>query len=562
MEVIVEERPDADRWRVEYRLDAPASGLRFMRNRNRFRSAHWRVTTPAQAAWRERDGYEELYVTTGTASARFEIEFDSMLEGLPKDYELNKAFSDGSRLLFTGHLDARPLACPSGAVCASAETTPDDGGRSMWRLATAPARWVRLLDQAGVGELSWSPSTELSEQGTYVYFGNIEPLESEHLVAIIDPGMPAWIREETASTLPALFRYYTAEVDVELSRKPLLLLSFGGFERPGRSSGGGVLHGLVELSIEGQGFREPSPEGRQQWQTTLAHEVFHLWNGQRFFIDLGPHEEWLSEGSAEYFARRALLALGAVDEQGFQRAVVEAANACLAQISGRPLLEPPLRFGSFYPCGMTLMAWADGAARHADADIGDVFAAVFAAAARRETARYSTYDFLEQLERVSGHPLATGPIVRVLRVGVATGASGFFARQLHEAGIPVTAVEPGQATLGRWDFERLLGKHLVRCDCASDAPVRHRGGAVEIEASEACTLARDGARVTHIEGHSVSAESAAALQALLARTRAGEPVTVRGDDGERLLRCRDDGVDRSFVELFRPALSPGAARRE
>jgi hypothetical protein len=549
-QIHVEEQPGRDRWRVEYRFSTPVTGLRFVRNRNRYRAARWSIAAPAGLAWTERDGHEEIVLAA--PSTVIAVEFDTMFDDVPKDYELHRAFSDGSRLLYTGQLVAQPLVCPTAAPCAATATRPAEHLSHRWEFRTARGRWIRLLDRAGDGALSF-PEQDPHDDGTYVYFGSIQPLENEHLIAIIDPGLPAWMLGATRELLQRLFDHYTRELGAKLQRRPLILLSFGGVERPGRSSGGGVLGGVLQISAEGKEFLEPGPEIVLGWHRTLAHEAFHLWNGGTFFVDLGPHEEWLAEGTADYVAHRALLDLGVIDQAAFRREVIHAANRCVARLAGRPLLAAPLRFDLFYPCGMTLVAWADGAARRHGADIGDVMGAVFAAAARREQPSYSTYDFLAQLERITGEPLVAGPLERVLRTGVPQATGAFFAEQLGQAGFPVAAVEPRRATLLPRDFALLLAGQLVRCDCASELQARIRSDAIEIVPDASCSVFRDGARVTHVSGHAVASAAADAYQALLELARQGRPAALQSNGAALSLRCRAGAVDASFFELLRVA---------
>src|ERR1044072_8816477 len=51
----------------------------------------------------------------------------------------------------------------------------------------------------------------------------------------------------------------------------------------------------------------PSKENLIGWGNTLAHELFHSWNG----AELGPRDyascQWFSEGFTEYFANLALV---------------------------------------------------------------------------------------------------------------------------------------------------------------------------------------------------------------------------------------------------------------
>ena len=58
---------------------------------------------------------------------------------------------------------------------------------------------------------------------------------------------------------------------------------------------------------------------RMVWANSLAHEFFHHWNGSRISSawEHYPERQWFSEGFTEYYANRALLATGIIDQRAY-----------------------------------------------------------------------------------------------------------------------------------------------------------------------------------------------------------------------------------------------------
>ena len=521
VEVTVQEVPAEDRWRLEYRLAEPAMGIRFVANRNRYRREKW--APGAGLHWEEQESHEELRAHAPTD--RFEVDFPTLTDPLPKDYELNIPFSDGSRLLYTGHLIAVPVDAegqlrePQAAVA---------GHRFLFR--TAAERSIRVLEDAAAEELTWDQA-QPDGRGTYAYFGNIEPLTGAGFSAIVDPGMPPWMVKSTKAFIPELFAFYADAVKVDLTFEPLLLLSWGGADRPGRSSGGGSLAGLLQLSASGSGFAEASDPARVHWQHFLAHEVFHLWNAQARRTRDASEEEWISEGSAEYFAERALLSAGTLDAATLRRRAVEKANQCLAELDGAPLLghEAP-RFGAFYPCGWALMAAADGYERA----LGRVLARTFGG----DDGRYGTRDFLAALAEVDAERSAG--IDTFLYRGVPKHADRAFAALLPGAEV----VPVDEATMDVYLSMKLLARQLVRCDCEHAPRVALSDGHIVVAPGESCAVLGDGMAITHVAGFAVTDEALRAYAALLR----GGTIELQP---EAALRCPADRLPRSYTKLLR-----------
>jgi predicted metalloprotease with PDZ domain len=87
-----------------------------------------------------------------------------------------------------------------------------------------------------------------------------------------------------------------------------------------------VLLPLVERG--GESFRRsfamttdvpPSRANSADWGNTIAHEVFHYWNGWRLRGADYAATQWFQEGFTEYAANISMLASGLIDEKGFRQ---------------------------------------------------------------------------------------------------------------------------------------------------------------------------------------------------------------------------------------------------
>lgn len=85
---------------------------------------------------------------------------------------------------------------------------------------------------------------------------------------------------------------------------------------------------LPVLDQGGESFRNsfaltmdvpPTPENLSTWANTIAHEIFHYWNGWRLRGADYSTSQWFQEGFTEYFANLALVASGGIDGDGFLR---------------------------------------------------------------------------------------------------------------------------------------------------------------------------------------------------------------------------------------------------
>ncbi len=225
-----------------------------------------------------------------------------------------------------------------------------------------------------------------------------------------------------------------------------------------------------------------------------------------------------------------------------------------------PLLQASHRgdYRSFYTCGTVIHFLVD---RHisresaGDSDIADLFARMFAKAAG-QLARYSTFDYLETFQDLTGKPLLIGPIARLLYLGAGGRVDELLRDQLIAAGVSAALVAPSKARLDGDTFMRLLARALARCDCGSRRSVRRHPDRLHFQPLAQCGSFKEGMVVTGVGDATLKRRPGLAYELALAHMRRGEPVPLQaqGQDQPVMLHCPAERVDRSFAELL--AISP------
>ena len=488
----VEEQPLTRHWRVHYEFPRPVSEISFPNTRAPFRGTRWTIVEPAGATWKWLWQHDTIVFRSPTNHTT--VEFADDFSEREKDYLLNVAFTDGSRLLYTGHL-----------------RVSDEP--HIWQFHTAANRTIRVPDRSANGSLAWSSNEE-----TYVYFGSIAPVSTPRMTLIVDPGLPPWIAKQLRERVPPMFDYYATKMKTDLGFRPLVLLSYGGPESSGFSFKGGTVRGLVQLDVSGSGWTKESAEGAEEWYRHVAHEVFHLWESQRFVKD--DRAEWLGESTAEYASMMAFHDLGGGDWQTVHRRVVEAANDCIMTIGDTSLstASDQGRFRNVYSCGLVTQ-WI-AAARTGDA--WQLFRKTF-----DRPVPYTTADYPSSLRAMTSSPEAVEQLVS----GQTGRADLFLAEQLRTSGIAVRLVSADQATATQAGLRKALSAVVTRCTCR-----------IELE-----PLCSSGARIETVDEINGHFNPGAALARMIRSSELGDVLTVNGTP----MQCSKGDLDPHFRQLLR-----------
>jgi hypothetical protein len=559
LEIVVTERPAADRWRVKYTFAEPVRGIAFVRNANKFRSKSWWATSGGDdLAWKVVEDREAAVIENARGSREIEVAFATDVETKQSDYEVNVGFTDGSRLLFTGHLEVRPLTCPHEPGCATKDLVlaPQAAIKSdRWKFRSDGDRRIVTIDQSELGEVVRRPLATPRARSTYVYFGNLTPIETPYGRLFVDPGLPPWMRRAAETRIPEILDFYAAETRTTLTDKPLIFVSFGGSERGTRSTGGGGLHRQVQLAAWGTGWTKETPEGRIEWLRFLGHELFHIWDGDLFTYQRAE-DSWICEGAADYFAARALIALSESTSQHFADTLVKTANRCLVTLPHRSPVESQ-KGRPVYSCGMTFFSWMDHVNPTKAGSASAVFADVFARARAAGSSEYSTADVLDAATRIGIDKASIETINGALKSGLPGDADIFFAARLGAMGVKAERVAVTESQVGRRELLGTIGVHMARCDCEKRIAFNSDDGdgIVDFNDVPECNVLR-GVRVVEVEGKPLSGDLGAAYQALADR-KDMKAIRFRREGAEKAetLRCREATVPR-FRRLLRLANGP------
>lgn len=439
-QVLVTERVTADAWEVRWVFAEPTTGILFDRRNPANRRETW---APGPGLKWVAEGEHELIRTIDDEPVReFSATFptDDRVHG--RAPPLHVRYSDGGRLLFTSQLGAHALAC-AGKRC----DRRDLDQPRVWTFKSDAERTLRVLESGGQGTLVWhEPAGDL--RGTYLYAGDLAPVDAEAFALVVDPGLPAWLVADTTRVFPLLFAFHRAQTGISLDFKPIVFASRGRADAPGYELSGRTLPALVQLAANGREWAAPSPERTALWFEFLAHESFHLWNSQLARHTGEAREEWLTEGSSMYAGALALRQAGLLDEPVFARRIVRAANGCLTRLQG-PLYSEAAG-ASFYDCGQVVHYLVDRELGASGGVMG-LLAATFEHARAHGT--YTTADYVRLLDERAKDPAFVAGIRQVLEAGLGAAPGKFLQARLAEAGLAVTLTGATATERGRLELK-------------------------------------------------------------------------------------------------------------
>lgn len=383
----------SDLWQISYELPIAVDHVAFSRNSN-FDRRKLYMFDPAKFVWDKAGDVLLIRSADGSKFTTLELSFHSYYDFIQKDYTHNIKFSDGSMLLYTNHLTLGANIVEDKAV--SPFGTSFSGTQFHFY---APRQNIIFLGQRFKDEAQWT----LTNDGTYIYFGNIAPIETDNMLAIVDPKLPKWVWQHTLKYFPKLFEYYEKKTGQSLNFKPIVFFNFDQLTNDYANYSGGTLDGLVQLTINGQRW---SDENEQQFNKLfhfLAHEAAHFWNGQMFSIEDQNHA-WMHEGGADAFANFSMLEFGLIDTTQMLQQFEQAANDCILNKGDEPLQQSAKiwRYRNYYSCGAA-MAFASHVAiqaKTAEKSLFDVWKQMFTA--NTEDQRYNEQNYFAQLSVLTG----------------------------------------------------------------------------------------------------------------------------------------------------------------
>jgi len=360
---------DNGQWTADYELTRDAPAWAYYRSsltngaRLPWRTRDWQVVTPGVVL--ERIGDLDVLRATngGNVPRRIRLKLTPRPDNLEADYAV-LMFTDGSVAMPAGAFDIFPLQSMHAA------RTQDDSLNAF--KAEGSNAHITWRDKAGPVLLHGRRQAEaLTEDGNgYVLFGETKLTESERLVTVVDPELPAWITASIENFAPRIADYYTERLGAGQSDKPTIMLAWSGPTDGKISFSGSVFPGLIVMNFEGRQLLTSSARALEQYRWFIGHESAHFWLGQTVHTE-GPEESWITEGGADLMAVRAAKALDLAydDRAELQKEV----DDCV-RLAVRPIASAGQRgeHRAYYACGAVFALAAEAAQKRADG--GDWFA--------------------------------------------------------------------------------------------------------------------------------------------------------------------------------------------
>lgn len=392
LHIHVERQHKFDTWKVTYKLPLATDHIAFGHSSNFDRRKLYQIDE-TKFKWDKAGEVLLIRSVDGSTFKTFGLTFASFYDFIQKDYTHNLRYSDGSVLLYTNHL----------ALGANIIEDKNKSPIGMSFSGTqfhfySPNQNIVFLGTSHKDKAQWS----LEGDGTYIYFGNIAPIKTDNLIAIVDPKLPKWAWSKTQEYFPKLFDYYEEKTGHELMFTPMVFFNYDNMVGDYSNYSGGTLDGLVQLTINGKLWERQSEEQFNMLFHFLAHEAAHFWNGQMFSFKDYEHS-WMHEGGADAFANFAMREFGLIDNNQMVEKFEDATNSCLLNKGNESLTQSAelWKYRNYYTCGATMALASDMAvkATNSSQSVFDVWRKVFDK--NNQGKSYNQQDYFDSLSELT-----------------------------------------------------------------------------------------------------------------------------------------------------------------
>lgn len=332
---------------VRYEWRKPRREMIFESVAGGYRERQWEILTPGFKHVRL-DDEDRIVRIDGKKFSVLELTAKPDLVRIPKEYQPTARYGAGGALIFTGHF--WPMTGKGGRVNATFDFTAGGDGHVV---------------AFGANEPSLEDWRSPMAHPAFVYLGPLDPVETDHVMALIDPDAPQWIVDEFNTLVPASFDKLAALFGFSPETKPNLFLAAPLGRDEGRLSyAGDALPAQFQITLEGAAWKQPSDKGRGIFMNATIHEAVHLWQAAaRPGVEDAP--EWIHEGAADAIAAEVMVALGEWDGGAFAANERAARRECASELETGSLNGAKARgnFRALYACGHVIavaVSRADG----------------------------------------------------------------------------------------------------------------------------------------------------------------------------------------------------------
>ena len=396
--------------KLVYQWKRPHRQIVFDQIAGDYREKYWRIDTAGIELQPSADG-DRMLRADEKKFTRVEVTARPSDVRLPKEYQPVIRYGADGALVYTGHIWPLTRAKQNGGgrVNAVFDFTPAAGGQ----VVAFGANEAALVE--------WrSPMAHPA----FVYMGPLNPVETDHVMALIDPDAPGWIIDAFNEIVPDSFATLADMFGFSPETKPNLFLAASLGEDEGRLSyTGDALPAQFQILLEGGAWREESEKGLGVFNFATVHEAVHLWQAAArpgASAGFGPGgnnaPEWIHEGAADAIAAEVMVALGRWDGAMLAERETAARSECAAELKDGSLNGARARgdFRALYACGHVIASAVGRAERKPAADFWRDFIARSEAAGGYDSdlfygliaERTGDQDFADRIEDFARTPLA------------------------------------------------------------------------------------------------------------------------------------------------------------
>lgn len=335
---------------VHYTATAPVKRLEFARTPDDQRLARWTALQEELQITHE-DGVDYVSRKDGESFSAAAFESPMTYTVLPKDYAPFMPYSNEGVLLHSGRFQVCPEACMSDTAINEYPMQLSSNGNGD----------IILNGEVFGTDASWHDSRD----GTMVYVGRSKPIETDHVIAIIDPKIPDDIKTMLNALFPKMMDYYAENLG-SLDQKPMLFAALDRDNEPDGnplsnhfSSQGGTLPGQVFMHLVGDGWLETldvrGDYAGEFLAWFFAHEAAHLYQRAADYDSI-EEDAWIHEGGAEAFAAITMRELELASEARIETRKAQSVTKCLEGLQQGDLRTAGARqdFDLYYSCGMVI----------------------------------------------------------------------------------------------------------------------------------------------------------------------------------------------------------------
>ena len=329
-------------WVLSYTLNTPSERLVFIRNPDSSRVTRWLpINSDIEIVYNIAEQQEVVRSKTGKLISNVSFLLTPTYKHLGKDYAPFSPFSDGGNAFHSGRLFACANACTE--------------GDNKWQLTlNVPSdEHIVLNGKLTKNSVSWTDSND----GRVVYVGRQQPIITDDVVALIDPGLPKSIKDSLEEDIPKIMAFFSDSLNPLKGEKPVLFASYANVDD--HSTQGGTLPNQIFMHWNRQDLDEQANNSSFVNQTLwfFAHEVAHLYQpGSTQGVSENEEQSWLHEGNADYFAAIAMNFLYEDANSYVESRMTRAFESCTEGLAQTTLARAYKNghFNLYYSCGMIM----------------------------------------------------------------------------------------------------------------------------------------------------------------------------------------------------------------